>query len=527
MYRNLVAKKKTESQSFSIGEPTEDATYNRDELPSYEEPPHHGEKRLDPPSLGARKKEIKLSPMKPKNSDNPSDISPKLSKQRSEERPSSNIFTKRIGLQMFNSFDDKKELNYEKHPRNFDRNEFSLSGTSSKLLKSNIRKQSLTPSESKSMTSPEPPLPRSILRERSFLENSKSLEFDKSAGDKSEKEDDDKKSVRFNLDTNADITFDFSEKSGSDDESKYNKNSSNEVINVKVIQNKPKSRFTISPVDESFLHQNNTHVNEGNSLKLIKPNPTDFIKPTLKITSSLDNYNLLPTSESDDDSVLKNVPTRENTITKTQSETIFEHNLLDPIIRTSPKQMRIINNQREKVRSRIENEIETLKTELWEQKNAEMEHYRECLQKSHKQELQRILFAEKTSLEEKIKLELENLRFEMETRSTGTLNDERDLLEDELEDRKMKLHANFENEKKEILKQQAASFEKEKQEIQKRHENKLLELEKELDVRYELNRTQLITDHNATLEQLKENHSVIIDNLKREFVVEVIVSYCF
>lgn len=494
-------------------------------MPSYEEPPNNGERRPDPPSLGARKKEIKLSPLKPKNPDNSSDFpaSPKLSKQKSEERPSSNIFTRRIGLQMFNSFDDKKELNYEKHPRNFDKNEFSLSGGGSMFLKSNTRKQSLTPSESKSMTSPEPPLPRSILRERSFLENSKSLEFDKSVGDKSEKEDDDKKSVRFNLDTNADITFDFSEKSGSEDEAKNNKNTSNEVINIKITQNKPKSRFTISPVDESSLHKNETNVNEGNNLKLIKPNPTDFIKPTLKITSSLDNSDILPTSESDDDSVLKNIPTREKLATKTQSETIFENSLLSPdqITRPSSKQIRIINNQKEKVRSRIENEIESLKTELWEQKNEEMEHYKENVQKSHKQELERILLAEKTTLEEKIKQELENLRIEMENRSTGTLKEERELLEARLKEKKSELQVNFEKEQEELSQKLTASFENEKQEIEKRHENKLLELEKELDVRYELNRTQLITDHNATLEQLKENHSVIIDDLKREFVAEV------
>lgn len=39
VYRGLVKKARTESQSLSVGEPTEDATYIRDDLPSYEETP--------------------------------------------------------------------------------------------------------------------------------------------------------------------------------------------------------------------------------------------------------------------------------------------------------------------------------------------------------------------------------------------------------------------------------------------------------------------------------------------------------
>lgn len=507
VYRDLVVKKRAESQSFSLGDPTEDATYNKDELLSYEEPAREPVKKLEPISLGARKKDIKLSPVKSNNiveNDHTNiDVPTKLPKQKSEDRP----FTRRIGLQMFNSFDDKKEANFENNLKTPEKGEFSLTGGGTMFLKS--KKQNATsPSENRNYSaSPEPIHPRSILRERSYFENSKSLELDRSVGDKSEKDDDDKKSVRFNLDTTGDITFDFSEKSGSDEGSKHaKKESANDIINVKLKQNKQKTRFTVSPVDENAL----TDDNEVNNLKLVKPYPTDFIKPTLKLTSSGDISDIIPTSESEDDSVLKEKFTSaniENTKFLKSTQTFKESHQL---------------NETNTVSKKLEHDIDTLKTELWEEKNQEIERYKDDLQKSHKKELERILQTEKLMYEENIKKELENLRIEMENRNLNVLKQEREKFESHLENKRSEYEKEFALEEEKFIKTFKEKFEVKKQELEAKYENKLLELEKELDIKYELNRTQIITDHNATLEQLKENHNVIIENLKREFSKEVI-----
>lgn len=511
----MVVKKRAESQSFSLGEPTEDATYNRDEIPSYEEPVLDSNKKIEPLLLGARKKEIKLSPIKTKNSleNENTDLTPKLSKQKSEDRP----FNRKIGLQMFNSFDEKKDSNFEPQMKNNEKSEFALSGGGAMFLKSKKQQTATTPSENRSfVTSPEPTQPRSILRERSYFENSKSLELEKSiGGDKSEKDDDDKKSVRFNLDTTtADITFDCSEKSGSDEENKNQKNESlNDIINVKVTQSKTKTRFVISPVDENSLNKNNNDQIEGNNLKLVKPYPTDFIKPTLKV-STLDASDILHTSESEDDSVLKHLDSKGNLISL-----IDEQNFLTP--NTKDKSIRIIQEQRNKSKSENNLDIDTIKTELWEEKNEEIERYKEDIQKSHNQELERILKAEKLIYEEKIKKELEKLIIEMENRNINVLKQEKEKLENQLENRKTEIANEFKLQEQKLTETLEEQFETKKCEILEKYESKFLELEKELDIKHDLNRTQLITDHNATLEQLKENHTVIIENLKREFSKEV------
>ncbi|KAI4453136.1 hypothetical protein MML48_scaffold00021754 [Holotrichia oblita] len=136
------------------------------------------------------------------------------------------------------------------------------------------------------------------------------MEFPKS--DKSDKDDDDKKSVRFNLDNNPDITFDFSDKSLSDEELKDIKNEANEIINI-TINTKPKSRFIVSPVKDIFdkyaeeekKEEENDKKRESSNLRLIKPNPKDFIQPKLKSSESNDNL-----SDSDD-SMLKSISKEE------------------------------------------------------------------------------------------------------------------------------------------------------------------------------------------------------------------------
>ncbi|KAJ8942919.1 hypothetical protein NQ314_009894 [Rhamnusium bicolor] len=64
IYRGLVKKARAESQSFSLHDNREDATYVTDDILSLEEPLNLPPKKLEPLPLGARKKDLKLSPLK-------------------------------------------------------------------------------------------------------------------------------------------------------------------------------------------------------------------------------------------------------------------------------------------------------------------------------------------------------------------------------------------------------------------------------------------------------------------------------
>ncbi|KAJ8936300.1 hypothetical protein NQ318_001493 [Aromia moschata] len=203
------------------------------------------------------------------------------------------------------------------------------------------------------------------------------MDFDKlSLFDKSEKDDDDKKSVRFNLDNNTDIGITFSDKSSSEDDlaTSDKNNKVDDIINVKIMPSK--SRFTVAPVLEPL--------NKTNSLKLIKPNPTDFIKPKLTINRSSD-------SDEDTKSLEK--------VAINNIESFFDSdNSL-----SSPSEK--IAEMSKKLEERAEKKVTIIKQTLWEEKNEEIIKFKSDLQMSHKEELERILIEEKTKHEENIKTE--------------------------------------------------------------------------------------------------------------------------
>lgn len=430
VYRGLVVKVRSETQSLSIADQnnTEDATFNiRDDLPSLEETP------VAPKiseSSGAKKKEI--------NNKNISQH-PKLSKQKSEEQ--STTFKKH--LTMFNSFDEKIDAKIDSN------------------------KEIARKLDDLSVSKATEAQPRSILRDRNFLEPSKSMEFDKSI-EKSDRDDDDKKSVRFNLDNTTDACLTLSEKSSSEDDLKEIKEKSVEVV---------KSRFTVSPVPEP----------ENGGKKVIKPYPKDLIKPVLKICKN---------SDSEDES------DRNNSASDSAS--------------ADEKILRSVTE----VRAKAERKIEDIKQAIWEEKNKELESFKEDMHESHKKELERVLIEEKTRHEDSIKAELESLRKEMENRATGTLKQERERLEEELETRKQDLVIEYEKRIEEFESVSADRFEREKEKIQRNFEEKLGIIEKDLDLKLQTTREQLIMSHNAVLEQLKENHSIIMEELKKEFIAE-------
>ncbi|XP_068908472.1 centrosomal protein of 164 kDa isoform X3 [Tenebrio molitor] len=462
VYRGLVRKVRAESQSLSLGEPTEDATYARDEIPSFEEPP-----KLDPLGLGAKRRDLKLSPLK---------TSPKhearLLKQRSDDHI---LSSRKITMNIFNSFDEK--INFEKHPRILDKPELKVSGGGAMFLKSNTKKvaDSIT-SPAKSDSLDVQSQPRSILRERNSMEVSRSMDFDKVSLDKSEKDDDDKKSVRFNLDTNTDVAFTFSDKSSSSDEEDIG----GDIINVRIAPNKPKSRFTVCPVRD---------FQPENEKKLIKPNPTDFIKPKLTISKG---------SDSEDDSILKSMEKRDSDGSE-----------------ESPLHTKMLI-QTKKFEEKAEKKIAQLKQNIWEEKNDELVKFRDDLQESQKEELERILINAKTDHEDKIKAEVENLKREMENRNIGALKEERLKYDKVLEEEKEELEEQFKREEREMKEK----FEAKKEELERYYEEKLAEIEKELAERMEKNRDEMIITHNSNMDQLRQNHSIITEELKKGFRAE-------
>ncbi|KAF7282431.1 hypothetical protein GWI33_002661 [Rhynchophorus ferrugineus] len=467
IYRNLVKKARAESQSVSINEPTEDATYVKDEeLKSFEEMPA----KLHSSTLGIRKKEIRLSPLKLSPAHSPKHES-RLLKQRSEDILMGNSKL----LHRFSSFDEEKDMGiFDKHPRALEKMELKVTGGGSMFLKTNTRK-----SDNMLCSSPKTDgldLPKSILRDRS-IEHSKSLDFDKlSLADKSDKDDEDKKSVRFNLDNNTtDVGITFSDKSSSEDEMNMDKQMKVEdVLQVKVTP--AKSRFSVTAVSEPTQP----------TLKLIKV-PTDFVKPKLTINKG---------SDSDEDT---------RSLEKLEIKAIDD--LFDSDTPSSGEE-----DIKTKLERKAERKIGSIKQMLWEEKNEELANFKQKLEESHKLELDRILEEEKVKKEETIKTELAIIKVDLESRT----KEERLNFEEELEKLRKDLSENFEREKKKVIEH----FDLKKEELEKYYEEKLVDIEKDLAEKVEKQKEDLILNHNADVEQLKQNHSIIIQDIKRGFKVE-------
>ncbi|KAF2897548.1 hypothetical protein ILUMI_08625, partial [Ignelater luminosus] len=505
IYRGLVVRARTESQSLSLGEPTEDATYTRDDLPSYEEPP--------PLPFGKLKKDIRLSPLKSKpklitnvGSDN---INPpvqiKLPKQKSEERPSSATPTRKINLSLFSSFDEKNSK-YDKHPQKIYKQELTLTGGGSMFLKTNTKKENdLTPSPVQTKNEPQNQL-RSILRE-----NSRNTDIDKLASvDKIDREDDDKKSVRFNMESNPDMSFTFSDESESEESS--DKNKIGDIINVKITNNKTqaKSRFSVFPVPD-FLQdksetsnspheENDSEDKIPRNLKLVKPDPTDFIKPELQSDEVKQTKDTL-TTDSEDDSVIKEQGKNFNIIeTSSEKDMEFKSEL----------------NKIEEMNENNENQQEAFS----EQVEDEIQKYKDELYKIQKSEIEQLLMQEKAKHEAAIKLELENLKEEMENRFSGVLTEEKYHLESDLEKRKAELQEHFKLEEQKWERLLMETFDVKKREIENLYKERLELVERELEEKLEKSRDELIVSHNAILDQIKQNHAAVIDELQRDFKAE-------
>ncbi|KAL1505796.1 hypothetical protein ABEB36_005275 [Hypothenemus hampei] len=451
-YRGLVKKARADSQSLSLNEPTEDATYvKEDELKSYEESIKIDALKLHPLSLGPKKRDVRLSPLKLPHS--PKHVS-KLLKQRSEDiLVGNNKF-----LHKFSSFDEEsKEAGmFDKHPRALDKMELKVTGGGAMFLKSNTRKidQLVSPGQKSEGLD----LPKSILRDRA-MEHSKSMEFDKvSLNDRSDKDDEDKKSVRFNLDNTTDVGITFSDKSSSDEDIK----------------------------EDVPLDRNHSLEKPSSALKLIKV-PPDFIKPKLTINTG---------SDSEEDT---------KSLEKLEFKNIDDMFLLESDSSPDEKIKDIFERKADK-------KVAEIKQKLWEEKNEEITNFKLKLTESHKHELERILEEEKSKHEDSIKTEVDRIRGELEIRT----KEERLNFDKKVNDVLVAMEDNLNKEKDNITQH----YETKKEELEKYYEEKLVEIEKELAERVEKLKEELLFNHNSDIDQLKQNHSIIMENLKREFNVE-------
>lgn len=330
----------------------------------------------------------------------------------------------------------------------------------------------------------DPLQPKGILREKNTIEHSKSLEFDKlSPYDKSEKEDEDKKSVRFNLDNNTDIGITFSDHSSSDEELVTSDKKVEEIINVRVTPTK--SRFTVSPVAESI----------ASSLKLIKPNPKDFIKPKLTISKG---------SDSDEDT-----RSLEKLAVRNANEFFDTDNSLSDNEKPKAHSLRELEGKAEK-------KVTVIKQKIWEEKNDELVRFQTDLQRSHREERNRILDIEKQKHDEDMKTELNKLKKSFEETNQDTLTDFKNELKEKLDQLKLELEESFKVEEQKLKEQ----FDSKREELEKYYEEKLVETEKDLAEKVDKTKEEMVFNHNATVEQLKQNHSILIEDLKREFNVE-------
>lgn len=306
-----------------------------------------------------------------------------------------------------------------------------------------------------------------------------------------------RRSVRFDM-QKEDPQFHLSDAESSEEEpDSPKKNMINPVLQVSFApQNNFKSPFTLAleteVLDKPPIPKKN--------LKVIKPNPSDFIKPTLIRTRS---------SESDDDSVSGRV----KKLTMEEIDLDSENSLDSSNEKLTKKTMLM--------ERKMEARVEKLKDKMWRSKNKEIVEFTETLEDSQREEIKRIMARENESYEAKIAEELKRFRKETEENHKVILNLEKIKYEEKLSRLKSELVLKYKKEENELMEH----FEKKKEDLEKYYEEKLVEIENNLAENMERNRDDIILTHNSILEQLKENNSVICEQLKREFKIEVSLNF--
>lgn len=420
-------------------------------------------------------------------------------------------------------------------------------------------------------------LPKSILRDRSLPETH--IPKDPTPKDptdtnnkKIENPDDDRKIVRFNLETqDVDIDFTFSD-------SEQKSTESDEEIEVFVEpKSKPesvaKSRFTVSPVfDDDYRNafikrteslfdkiDNANKLEElptlrNTNLKLIKPNPTDFITPKLiaKPLETVKSTSILSDSEDESVAKYKTVYPKDDVIitekTHIQDTIPEEDKSLDAssdrkdVVDTASSPIHvqdvttlIINNKQiennldeytKKLEKTNEEQIKECEKLFQLKKEKEMEKLRQEIKDEQERELKNYAMKEKEKHDENIKEKLREVQEELEEKYENALKEEEEKFEEKLKRDKIEIEKNYER-KLEIIE---SSFKEKEKEIESNFQMSLKQTEAEFLLKLEERIKEISIAHKAVIDRMKDDHNITLEELLRDFKSEVmyfIITYYF
>lgn len=412
----------------------------------------------------------------------------KLYKQKSEEKPSIANINRKMNLSLFSS-SDENELQIDQHAKEVDNKGLSVLGGGSMFLKTHTQKTNLPISAQNKESEYQP---RSILRE-----NSKSTDTDKLLS-----EDDEKKNVRFNIKTNS------KESLFSSDESEIDNKKNENVIDVKITKNKPKSRFTVFSVQEDDHTDAETQLLSDNLENDINTN-SNQLKSAEQSYSNMTAYNtskLLKdasfSTDSEDDSILNVIKENKEILVNT------DKNSKNHILSNSSD---LRNKQQTKLYSNLIAEETDKKAQYLKSNSAHV-----C-----ETEVKSILETERVNYENNIQQELQLLKKEMENHLSELKSKEKLVFESQLNQQKVEFQEKYETLKSEFEKTLKDDFVVKKQEIEKTYNEKIILMKRELEEKLEKSKDELIVSHNAILNQIKENHNAVIDELQKDYKAEV------
>ncbi|GLV35822.1 uncharacterized protein CBL_01026 [Carabus blaptoides fortunei] len=561
IYRTLVVKVRSGSQA-SYEEDSkghEDHTYTKEDLQSYEEslpkPLSFAKPPLSPVKLAPLRKKH-LSPVKLK-SKSMQDFAQKGGEFIFERTGSG--FGRRSKDPDEKSLELKNFLLKDKHPNVIDKGELTLSGGGSMFLKSNTKKlvsqtsdsQLLDSASSSDLARPQD-LPKSILRDRSLPETHT---FSRDSSEEKRKPDpeDDRKSVRFNLDTTPgaerELEFPFTESTSSSDEEI-------EIFaetNLVEVAAKP-SRFTVSPVvfDEYGLAKKQESLfakienaekleelatTRNSNLKLIKPNPTDFITPKL-IGKPLEVVKTI--ADVDEDKFRAGIP-KEDLL---ESEVIQEDKNMELTLADEPQieaktveaaeeSMDVAeeDSKRAELKAQMAEKLAQYKRQLQEENDKELEEFKQMLMAKKQQDIQKlveevaetqrtetekVVAAEREKQESSMSLEIAKLEEQMDHRYTQALAEEELKFQAKLAQKRSEMERRY----NETLDDIEHGFKEKEKEIENNFQTSLKQTENDFLLKLEERIKEISTAHKAVLDRMKDDHELTLEELLRDFKSE-------
>lgn len=419
-------------------------------------------------------------------------------------------------------------------------------------------------------------LPKSILRDRSLPETH-TFSRDSSEEKRKLEPEDDRKSVRFNLDTaDQEMEFAFTD---SEQKSTTSSSSDEEIeifVETKTAEVKP-SRFTVSPVlfdeygpqkkqESLFAKIENAEKLEeqattrNSNLKLIKPNPTDFITPKL-IGKPLDVVKpILSDSEEDggvakfkakfpkedalisekmivDDAILEeNVadksielsveekPEMENMEAKPEDPSVERMEVIDLAIEEESKKAELkqqMESNLEQYKRQLQNEndkdLEQFKQTLLANKQLEIQNLMQSISDAQKVEYEELLATERQKQESNMKQEIDKLQEQMENRYSQALAEEEMRFQEKLAEKREEMERRY----NETLDDIERAFKEKEKEIENNFQTSLKQTENDFLLKLEERIKEISTAHKLVMDRMKDDHELTLEELLRDFKSEV------